>query len=359
VNSCENEILNSAECPEVFLRVLRERNAKQPDITMISPDSPDCVRVSLPPSLLEYLLFYFDDENRQCDFSSVDFLADVYDFSDVTFMDNPNLAEDRLKNIADIFLCHDLSTRNTVVPSRVVVRERTAYLLRRSRGYVPFAIHLMKAGRKGIAAFGSDRSACVSIGLGRQIIPSEYLGILRGISDADILQKTLERLFVLFDFIPDVIACDSRKSSFSLQIARKYALDRNLPIVPVDSLHAQTLASMTGKGIKKSLVLYLSDGLMMTDCDRVGAELLNVSEDKYEILASFLPVSHISKTEYIQRNDMLLWERINSFSAEEPEKKHIPEKISDEIKYQYNEIIHDSSAGSLLRAVSYQLGLTD
>ncbi|MBQ9338528.1 MAG: carbamoyltransferase HypF [Lentisphaeria bacterium] len=278
----ELQLLQSPAAPVVILR-------KRPDCTLpeiISPDT-DTIAVGLPPSLPEKLLFEHCPDPSSPPFEVL-----------VTCGDNrPGRAEcldidevfNRLMAFTDKFLCHDLKTGHACPPSICEVRNGRTIFHRRARGYVPQGIDLPFRLARNVGAFGCDRQAAVALGLQNRIIPSQALGRLDGQMETAVLLNMFERFTYLFDQVPDIMACDMDRNSFSAQACADFADLHGLPLVTVQTHHAHALACMAEHGLKHALALVLNGGSTGPDGIEWGSECLDVRLDGFSRLAAFRP----------------------------------------------------------------------
>ena len=283
-SDAEAELLSSPEAPLLFLR-------KRPDCTlpeMISPDT-DTLAVGLPFSLQEKLLFeHQGDPGQPQPFEVL-----------VTCGDNrPGKAEcqdideifNRLMAFTDKFLCHDLKTGHACPPSICEIYQGRTIFHRRARGYVPRSIVLKERFSRIAGAFGCDARATVAMGMQNRIVPSQALGSLDGPDKTVVLQDMFERFTCLFDQVPDIMACDMDRDSFSARACSDFADFHGLPLITIQTHHAHALACMAEHGLKHAVALVMNNGSAGPDGTVWGSECLEARMDGFSRLAAFRPI---------------------------------------------------------------------
>lgn len=278
----ELELLQSTAAPVLIL-------PKRPDCGLpeiISPDT-DTIAVGLPPSLPEKLLFEHQPDPSVPPFTLL-----------VTCGDNrPGQAEcldidevfNRLMAFTDKFLCHDLKTGHACPPSICQVHKGRTIFHRRARGYVPQGVSIPFRLMRTVGAFGCDLQAAVALGMQNQIIPSQALGRLDGKTETAVLLNMFERFTYLFDQVPEIMACDMDRDSFSARACAEFADLHDLPLVTVQSHHAHALACMAENGLKRALALVMNGGSIGPDGIEWGSECFDVRLDGFSRLAAFRP----------------------------------------------------------------------
>ena len=283
-SEAEAQLLTSPETPLLFLR-------KKPDCTLsdlISPDT-DTLAVGLPSSLQEKLLFeHQGDPGLPPPFEVL-----------VTCGDNrPGKAEcqeideifNRLMAFTDKFLCHDLKTGYSCPPSICEIYQGRTIFHRRARGYVPRSIVIKDHFSRIVGAFGCDARAAVAMGIQDRIIPSQALGALDGENETAVLRDMFERFTWLYDQVPDIMACDMNRESFSAKVCADFADLHGLPLVTIQTHHAHALACMAEHGLKHALALVFNHGSPGPDGSIWGSECFDARLDGFSRLAAFQPV---------------------------------------------------------------------
>ncbi|MBO4632714.1 MAG: carbamoyltransferase HypF [Lentisphaeria bacterium] len=280
----ESQLLLSPSSPVLILN--KKPGAVLPKI--ISPDT-DTLAVGLPFSLPEKLLFEFQDRADSpppfellvtCGHNRSG-KAECLDFDKIF---------NRLMKFTDKLLCHDLKSDFVCPPSVCQVHRKQVFFLRRARGYVPRGIELSGRLCRNIGAFGCDARAAVAIGLRNRIIPSQSLGRIDREPETAVLKNMFEHFTSLFDQVPEIMACDMNRDSFSARACGAFADLHGLSLVTVQTHHAHALACMAEHGLKRSLALVMNGGSPGPDGTEWGSECLDARMDGFSRLAAFKSV---------------------------------------------------------------------
>ncbi len=327
----EEKLLASPIAPVVILKRKKESGGLRPLPDLISPDT-DTVGVGLPPSLIEKLLF--DHHAGNAPDSGFEFL--------VTCGDNrPGKAEcldideifNRLMPFTDKFLCHDLKTGHPCPASICTVRDGRVRIWRRSRGYVPQGIAFNGRLTRNVAAYGTDAPAAVAFGVGKEILPSQCIGMVDSRESATILSDVLERFTYLTDHVPGLVVCDMDKESFSAREAAAFADRHALPLVTVQSHHAHALACMAEHGLRHALALVYNGGGYGPDGTEWGGECLEANTDGFCRFASFNGRYRLEARDAQIRSAKLFLERLVEI-GHEPEQPLLDRLRVDRSEYE-------------------------
>ncbi|RLF21078.1 MAG: carbamoyltransferase HypF, partial [Thermoprotei archaeon] len=100
----------------------------------------------------------------------------------------------KLKGIVDYFLMHNRRIVNGADDSVIRLTHGMPSFLRRSRGFVPRWIKLPFKLKKPIIAFGAMLSNCGALGIGKYVIPTQYIGDVDNIATLEYLEEALNFL---------------------------------------------------------------------------------------------------------------------------------------------------------------------
>ena len=207
-----------------------------------------------------------------------------------------------LANIADGWLMHNRKIENRIDDSVVQITRSntteasTTQVLRRARGLAPDLIRLPKSfdNHPDAIAFGADSKNSFALAKGGQAILSQHIGDLGDLRTVTDLSENIERLTGLFDVKPKVVMCDLHNGYHSTRLAQAYANSRDLPIIAVQHHHAHAASLMVEHQLdsETEIVALVQDGTGLgTDGDIRGAEMLRVTYDNAERIATLLPAS--------------------------------------------------------------------
>lgn len=294
----EEKLLTSPVAPVVILDVLETASGILP-VELLSPDGPR-LGVSLPSSGLTHLLF---DHGEHPDAPPpFEYLATVssnwHGKMNLNSFDEQVLA---LRGTADVFLCNDLLSGMHNPMSVAVVRDGAPQIWRRSRGYVPGPILTQTPLRRNAVAFGTDINGAVALASGDRIIPSQHLGDILNSEASGRLTHLLEHFTGIFDTVPDVVACDMNPNLRSSEEALRFSQRYCLPLITVQTHHAQALSGMVENKLEHALAFVLDNGEPGPDGVYWGAELLDVDVTSFRRLGTFQPVQLLGRENALSR----------------------------------------------------------
>ena len=217
----ESRLLTSSAAPIVLLRPRRS----------LMDDASPYLGVMLPYSPLHHLLMRSFQRPV---------VATSGNLSDEPIAIDNDEACIRLGGIADTFLTHN---RTIVAPCddsvARVSRGRTT-LLRRARGYAPMPVRI-SSDLPRVLAVGGHLKNTIALAIGRQVVVSQHIGDLDTLETRKAFEQTVERLCRLYDFRPDLIACDMHPDYFST----RWAANQGKPVVAVQhhEAHAASCAA--------------------------------------------------------------------------------------------------------------------
>ena len=227
--------------------VLAPRQPDAPVAPSVAPGAPE-LGVMLPYSPLHHLLLA--DVGEPLVMTS----ANVSD-EPIAYRDED--ARERLAGIANLFLVHDrpIETRTDDSVVRAVPR-RT--ILRRSRGYVPTAVHLPGAGTaRPLLACGAELKNTFCLARGTHAWVSHHIGDLENYETLRSFAEGIEHFSRLFAVEPEVVAHDLHPEYLST----KYALDLDgVELVGVQHHHAHLAACLAEHGERGPAIGAIFDG---------------------------------------------------------------------------------------------------
>jgi hydrogenase maturation protein HypF len=162
-------------------------------------------------------------------------------------------AKQRLGGIADLFLVHNRPIVRPLDDSIARVINGKPTMLRRARGYAPLPLRLDKGQKTPkILAVGGQLKNTIAIFLENQVFLSQHIGDLGTPQAYNSFENTIASLQQLYEFQPEVIACDAHPDYLSSQYARSFP---SLSAIPVQHHHAHVLACMAENQILGETVL--------------------------------------------------------------------------------------------------------
>jgi len=188
----------------------------------------------------------------------------------------------RLSEIADFFLLHDRDIHMRCDDSVVRAFKGRPYVLRRSRGYVPFPIKL-SFDLEMILACGGELKNTFSLSRGPYVFVSHHIGDLENMETLLSFEQGIEHFKNLFSIEPKAVAYDLHPEYLST----KYALSlEGIPKVGVQHHHAHVVSAMAENGLAGDVIGVALDGTGFgMDGTLWGGEFMRANLSDFERLA--------------------------------------------------------------------------
>lgn len=256
----EESLLSSVERPIVILK-----RKKDSSIAHSVAPYQDTLGVMLPYSPLHHLLLHGPVKTLVMTSGNV---------SDEPICYKNEEAFHRLSMIADYFLFHNRDIHMRCDDSVTRVFEKKPYILRRSRGYVPFPIKLSFP-LEMILACGGELKNTFCLSRGQYAFVSHHIGDLENLETLASFEEGVEHFKNLFYIEPKAVAYDLHPDYLST----KYALSLpDLPKVGVQHHHAHIVSCMAENGMDGDVIGVALDGTGFgTDETIWGGEFLKVN----------------------------------------------------------------------------------
>ncbi len=268
VDDEEESLLKSVERPIVILK----KRKNSPVAHSIAPYQ-NTFGVMLPYSPLHHLLLNGHLKSLVMTSGNV---------SDEPIAYKNEEAKTRLRNIADYFLFHNRDIHMRCDDSVTRVFEEKPYIIRRSRGYVPFPIKLSSP-LEMILACGGELKNTFCLTRGQYAFLSHHIGDLENLETLTSFEEGIEHFKRLFYIEPKAVAYDLHPDYLST----KYGLSiPDLPKVGIQHHHAHIVSCMAENGIDGEVIGVALDGTGYgTDETIWGGEFLKVNLKNFERLA--------------------------------------------------------------------------
>ncbi len=242
VNEEEEKLLLSVERPIVILR----RRGNSPVAHAVAPYQ-DTLGVMLPYSPLHHLLFNGPLKTLVMTSGNV---------SDEPISYKNEEAFRRLSKIADYFLFHNREIHMRCDDSVTRIFEEKPYILRRSRGYVPFPVKLSFP-IEMILACGGELKNTFCLTRGQYAFISHHIGDLENLETLTSFEEGIEHFKRLFYIEPKAVAYDLHPDYLSTQ----YALSiPDIPRMGVQHHHAHIVSAMAENGMEGDVIGVALDG---------------------------------------------------------------------------------------------------
>ena len=162
----------------------------------------------------------------------------------------------RLSNIADHFLFHNREIHMRCDDSVTRIFEGKSYILRRSRGYVPFPIKLPYP-LEMILACGGELKNTFCLTRGQYAFMSHHIGDLENLETLTSFEEGIDHFKRLFYIEPKAVAYDLHPDYLSTQ----YALSiPDIPRIGVQHHHAHIVSVMAENGMEGDVIGVALDG---------------------------------------------------------------------------------------------------
>lgn len=274
LNECERALLMSVERPIVLVR-------RRIDGQLASGVAPgnDLVGLMLPYSPLHHLLLRDIDKplvmtsGNRCEEPMAHDLQD---------------ALRSLGDIADAFLTHDRDIETRVDDSVARVIAGKPVLFRRSRGYVPRTMALLRPVARPILACGSHLKNAFCLVSGNRAFIGPHIGDLDGIETIRDYEASIDRAKALLGWTPEVIAHDLHPNYYTT----RYALSqKGVTTIGVQHHHAHVASVMAEHHLEGQVLGVAWDGTGYgTDGAAWGGEFLLTTAARFTRLATFRPL---------------------------------------------------------------------
>ncbi len=243
INDAEKALLQSRACPIVLL-LSRSRT----DLADNLAPGNRYLGFMLPYTPLHHLLLSGPHDLL---------IMTSGNYSEEPIAISPDEAFARLRDIADLFLLHNRDILQRCDDSVVMVADGAPRFIRRSRGYVPGPVPLGSPLAARVLACGGELKNTVAIGRERQVLLSQHIGDLDHSEAFTFFQHAIEHLLYIFDFKPEVVACDLHPDYFSTLWAQRQTL---APVIGIQHHHAHMAAVMAEHHLEEPCIGIILDG---------------------------------------------------------------------------------------------------
>jgi hydrogenase maturation protein HypF len=242
VDDEEKRLLLSVERPIVLLKKKKNSNV----VSAVAPYQTT-LGVMLPYSPLHHLLLNGPLKTLVMTSGNV---------SDEPIVYKNKEARNRLHHIADFFLFHNRDIHMRCDDSVTRAFEGKPYILRRSRGYVPFPVKLSFP-LEMILACGGELKNTFCVTRDHYAFMSHHIGDLENLETLTSFEEGIEHFKRLFYIEPKAVVYDLHPDYLSTQ----YALSiPNIPKIGVQHHHAHIVSAMAENGIEGDVIGVALDG---------------------------------------------------------------------------------------------------
>ncbi len=249
VSLFEERLLLSSESPIVLLKKGEVHFNLSPCLLSpnVAPNNP-YLGVMLPYTPLHHILI------REIGFPVV---ATSGNLKDEPIVTDEKEALIRLRGIADLFLVHNRPIVRHVDDSVVRIVLGKEMVIRRARGYAPLPIRRnITQPMPRILAVGAHLKNTVAISINDQVFISQHIGDLETHEAYKAFQRVIEDFKKIYEFKPDIVACDMHPG----YISTNYAKGLGLPVIEVQHHHAHVAACMSENELNETVLGISWDG---------------------------------------------------------------------------------------------------
>lgn len=206
--------------------------------------------VMLPYTPVHYLIF------EECFKALVMTSANI---SDMPVIYKNEEAYRELGEIADGFLTNNRDIHVRCDDSLYRVFDGEEYPIRRSRGYAPFPIKVLK-GLGQVIACGSEQKASFALTKGEYVFLSQHIGDMKNFETLNFYEETIEHYKNIFGIVPKKIVCDLHPDYMSTEYAKSISKSMGIPLYRVQHHHAHMTSCMADNNIDMNVIGIIWDG---------------------------------------------------------------------------------------------------
>jgi hydrogenase maturation protein HypF len=284
----EREILLSPKRPIVLLR--KKLDCPLPEV--IAPNNA-YLGFMLPYTPLQYLLFYYPDEEiPRYDSNNFHFDALVMtsgNISEEPIITKNDEAFEKLINIADAFLIHNKEIFMRVDDSVVRVVEGKRHFIRRARSFVPQAIPL-KEELPEVLGVGADLKNTFTLTKSNCAIMSQHIGDMENLETIEFYEEVLNNLSSLYRIEPIAVGYDLHPLYFSTAWAKEYTEKKGLPSFALQHHYCHIASLMAEHGLNELFGIAFDGTGYGTDSSLWGSEFLLCTVKDFNRLATLKPI---------------------------------------------------------------------
>ena len=245
------------------------------------------------------------------------------------------------------FLLHDRKIANRVDDSLVRTHGKDAFIIRRSRGYVPSALEFDEG---KILAAGADKDGCFALSTDGLLYASQYLGDLKSYDATRSYEDTREHLMSLLGIEDlDSVAVDLHPKYQSRKLGFDIAEEFDTKIQEVQHHWAHGASLLLEHDLEEIITIAVDGTGYGEDGNSWGGEILYCDKTKYERLNHLEPFPLLGGEEAVRDPRRLVY-------AIQKKKGSKTSYFSEEQKNVFDKMMDDSvkttSFGRLLDAVS-------
>lgn len=274
--SCTAEqILTSPAAPIVLL----EKSGKSSLAPSVACESP-YYGICLPHTALQHLLLR--GVGRPL-------VATSGNIAEMPLCINEEEAFSALGSVADAFLVHDRRIIHRLDDSLVHIIADRPMLLRRARGYIPYAVPFPSSDHTSLFGAGGQQKSSCAFYKNNRIYLSQHLGDLDSIDACQTYDNEVKSWELLLNMTPARGACDKHPAYYT----SRYVQKRNLPSSYVQHHQAHAYSCMLDNQLfekSEQLLCFSWDGTGWGEDQAIwGCEAFVIREHRLQRFASLYP----------------------------------------------------------------------
>lgn len=276
---------------------------------------------------------------------------------------NNEEAVEKLKNVADCFVQHNLEIKHPQDDS--VVKFSTKFnqkvLFRRARGHAPNYFDIQINSNEKIMAMGADLKSSIAFYPNEYLYVSQYLGNLENFDVYDRFTSTVNAFINIFEQLPEVVLADKHPGYQSSQFGKELAQKNKSKLVEIQHHKAHFSAILGEHQLFSEKVLgVIFDGTGYGDDGAIwGGEFFGYEANKME------RISHIDYFDWLLGDKMAKEPRLTLLSLASEEMiavlkdKFTPNELKTYQTLKKTNQLKTSSVGRLFDAVASLLNIAD
>ena len=231
VNSKEEQLLTSFSRPIILLN----KNSHYDLSPLIAPDLHN-VGIMLPYSGLHYMLFDGVDDKA--------FVMTSANPPNQPIVKDNDFALKTLGRTVDYFLFHNRKIAQRCDDSVLRVHGDSLSFIRRSRGYAPAPIMLMKKANNCVLALGGELNATACVLQDTKAFLGQHVGDIENLETRAFLEEAASHLVHLTNSHVNTVACDLHPKFTTTNLAENLAEQNNWGLVKIQHHHAHVAGLM-------------------------------------------------------------------------------------------------------------------
>ncbi len=260
--------------------------------------------------------------------------------------------EDAFELPFDHLLLHNREIANRVDDSLVRTHGEEAFLIRRSRGYVPSAIEFEDS---RIMAAGADKDGCFALASDGFLYASQYLGDLKSYAASRFYEDTVDHLMSLLGMDDlESVAVDLHPKYQSRKLGLDFAERFNTKIHEVQHHWAHGASLLLEHDLDEIITIAIDGTGYGEDGNSWGGEVLYCDKERYERMNHLENFPLLGGEKAVKEPERLVYAIKRKRGLKDD---HFDEEKRNVLDNMMDDSVKTSSFGRLLDAISSGLGV--